>query len=388
MRTNSINPLPLETFKKLSEIHKPHCISIYLPMFKKGMEQNQEMGPATLKSHINELEKALHTYGLKDPEIKAYLNPLYSLVENRELWRNPSDGLAIFLEKESGMQYFQLPVSFNPVNYLSDHFYMLPLFPLYQQNGAFFILALSRDYVRLYKADRYSLEDLNLEIHAPKQLEEVVGYDYEQKTLQFRTGQGGYHGTFHGHGEGKDDAKPELIKFFKEIDKAVRELLGDSQAPLIVAGVARWHSLYKEVNSYPNLYEEALWGDPEFKDINVLHQEAWESIAPYFKAQLNTKIGAYRNQEHLPITSNQLSDIIPAAINGRIDTLFMEKGTDQYGTYTGKRCLILDSEKTEKNSSLFNKVALDTFLKGGKVFMLNQEDMPNSGRPLNALFRF
>ena len=101
MRSNNTKPLPLETFKKLSETHKPYCISIYLPMYKKGKEQNQEMGPATLKSHIHKLEKTLDINGLKEQEIKDYLNPLYSLVEDRELWRNPSDGLAIFLEKRN-----------------------------------------------------------------------------------------------------------------------------------------------------------------------------------------------------------------------------------------------------------------------------------------------
>ena len=260
---------------------------------------------------------------------------------------------------------------------------------MYHQNGEYFILGLSRDYVKLYKADRYGLSDLHLETSAPEQLEEVVGYDYEQKALQFRSGQAGYaQGSFHGHGEGKDDEKLELIKFFKEIDKGVRELLGNSKAPLIVAGVARWHSLYKEVNSYPNLYDQALLGDPEFKDINALHQESWGLIAPCFAATLTAKTKAYLNQEHLPTTSNQLSDIVPAAENGRVDTLFIEKGKDQYGTYTKNKCLILDSEKTPKNISLFNKVALDTFLRGGKVYTLDKEHMPHSRRAINALFRF
>ncbi|MCX2720764.1 baeRF7 domain-containing protein [Lentiprolixibacter aurantiacus] len=389
MRSISTKPLPLNTFKNLSETRNPFCVSIYLPMFKKGKEQNQEMGPATLKSQIHRLEKTLGEYGMKDPEIKEYLKPLHSLVENRELWRNPGDGLAIFLEKESGLQYYLLPFSFEPVSYVSNHFYMLPLYPMYHQNGEYFILGLSRDYVRLYKADRYGLRDLNLETHAPEQLEEVVGYDYQQKTLQFRSGQAGYaQGSFHGHGEGKDDEKIELIKFFKEIDKGVRKLLGESNAPLIVAGVSRWHSLYKEVNSYPNLYKEALWGDPEFKDVGTLQQEAWELVAPYFKATLDAKIRAYRENVHRSNTSHQIADILRAVKDGRVDTLFIQKGTDEFGTYSEKGCIILDSEKTKKNISIYNRMARDTFLKGGKVYILDKGHMPYSKRPINALFRY
>ena len=389
MRSNNTNPLPLKTFNNLLEKRNPFCISIYLPMFKKGKEQNQDMGPAILKVQINKLEKELSAYDLKEQEIKAYLEPLHALVQERDLWRNPGDGLAIFMDKVSGLQYFRLPFSFQETSYLSDHYYVLPLFPLYHQNGEYFILGLSRDYIKLYKADRFGYRDLNLETHAPEQLEEAVGYDYAQKNLQFRTGQAGYkQGSFHGHGEGKDDEKTELLKFFKEIDKGVKELLGESNAPLIVAGVTRWHSLYREVNSYPNLYGEALTGDPEFKDINTLHQESWELIKPYFSAALETKTQAYLNQEHLPITSNQFSDIVPAAEEGRIDTLFMERNSDQYGSYTAKKCLILDSEKSIKNVSLFNMVARNTFLKGGKVFTLDKVNMPHSKKSLNALFRF
>lgn len=389
MRSNSTHPMTRNTFETLSGIRRPNCISIYLPMFKKGKEQNQEMGPSTLKTHIHNLEKVLSQHGLKEQEITQYLTPLQSLVTDRELWRNPGEGLAIFLDDTSGLQYFVLPLTFTENYYVSDHFYLLPLLPLYHQNGQYYVLSLSRDHIKLYEADRYGLKDLFLETHAPERLEEVVGFDYEQKTLQFRTGQAEYaQGAFHGHGEGKDDEKLELLKFFKEVNKGVNALVGSDQAPLLIAGVSRWHALYKEVNTYPNLFEEALLGDPEFKDQTGLHQETWELIAPYFTETLHTKVKAYRDKEHLENTSHQISDIVPAAKNGRVDTLFVRSDADHYGTYTDKQCLILDTEKTPKNRSLFNMVALDTFLQGGKVYVLDEATMPYPKRPLNALFRY
>jgi len=389
MRLNITHPLPVDTFKSLAGVQKPNSVSLYLPMFKKGKEQNQEMGPATLKTQINELEKILSLNGLKNQMIADYLAPIKALVADRELWRNPSDGLAIFLNEQSGLQYYQLPISFEKTTYVGDHFYLLPLFQLYQVNGQYCILELSQDHVKLYQADRYGLQDLFIEMHAPEQLEEAVGYDYKQKSLQFRTGQAGFaQGAFHGHGEGKDDEKKELIKFFKEIDKAVTKTLDGNKAPLLIAGVSRWHSLYEEVNTYSKLYKEPLVGDPEFKNKGMLHKESWKLIRPYFEETLRNKTAGFKDQEHLEITSHQISDILPAAENGRVDTLFIKKGADLFGTYGPKKCLILDSEKTTKNKSLVNKAALDTFQKGGYVYVLEQEDMPFSRRAVNALFRY
>ncbi len=201
MRLNNTHPLPVDTFKILAGVRKPNSISLYLPMFKKGKEQNQEMGPATLKTQIHEVAKTLSLNGLSNQQISAYLAPLKSLVDDRELWRNPSDGLVIFMDQDSGLQYFQLPVSFEVTTYVSDHFYLLPLLQLYQVNGQYYVLELSQDHVKLYEADRYGIQDLFIEMHAPEQLEEAVGFDYRQKTLQFRTGQAGFsQGAFHGHG--------------------------------------------------------------------------------------------------------------------------------------------------------------------------------------------
>ena len=381
--------MPVDTFKSLAGLQKPNSISLYLPMFKKGKEQNQEMGPATLKTQIHEVGKTLDQKGLSDQEISEFLAPVKALVENRELWRNPSDGLAIFIDKDTGLQYFQLPISFEITTYVGDHFYLLPLLQLYQVNGHYYILELSQDHVKLYQADRYGIQDLFIETHTPEQLEEAVGFDHQQKTLQFRTGQAAFsQGTFHGHGEGKDDEKKELLKFFKEIDKGVKETLDANKAPLIIAGVSRWHSLYQEVNTYSNLHEDPLIGDPEFKNKGQLHEESWKLIRPYFEQTLRSKITAYKDQQHLETTSHQISDILPAAENGRVDTLFVRKGADLFGTYGPKKCLILDSEKTTKNISLLNMAALNTYLKGGNVYTLKEKDMPYTRRPVNALFRY
>ncbi|WP_273568070.1 hypothetical protein [Maribacter halichondriae] len=96
MNTAEINPLPKESFESLMEKRALHCVSIYLPMDKKGKEQNLHLAQALLKQCINQVKNELSEYQMHDSEIADYLRPLEQLLDKVDLWRNPSDGLAIF----------------------------------------------------------------------------------------------------------------------------------------------------------------------------------------------------------------------------------------------------------------------------------------------------
>ena len=105
------HPLPKTIFENLANTHGLHCVSIYLPMNKDGKEQNARIAQATLKQCLKKVHKDLEHHEMDPQEIKKYLKPIEALLVDIELWRNPSDGLAIFLDK-NGINYYTLPISF------------------------------------------------------------------------------------------------------------------------------------------------------------------------------------------------------------------------------------------------------------------------------------
>lgn len=389
MLTSVFQPLPKKVFETLANKHYAHCVSIYLPMPKIGKEQKEHLAQANLKSCIKEVHKTLSEYQLHEDEINKYIKPIEELIINSELWRNPSEGLAIFLDSEE-LTYYMLPIPFETKTYVASHFYLKPLLPLYHENGIYYLLELSQDYVKLYEASKYSFKDLHLKSFAPDQLEKAVGFDYRPKMLQFRSGQDAFSsGSFHGHGEGKDDKKKELFTFFRAIDKGLMLEIKNHDAPLIIACVNELFNNYKEANTYPNLFNKNISGDPEFIEKNQLHKDSWKLIKAYFGKTKQTKLNQFTELYNTPKTSYQISDIIPAALNGKIDTLFVENNTDLYGTYNKLNGKIkLDKERKINNASLTNLTALKTFLQGGKVYLLDADEMPIKGRSLNALFRY
>lgn len=383
------HPLPKSIFEKLANTHKLYCVSIYLPMHKDGKTQNERLAQATLKQCLKKVTANLERHEMHPQEIKKYLKPVEALLTNIELWRNPSDGLALFLDKNE-FNYYVLPVSFEIKTMVSDHFYLLPLLPLYQEEETYYVLELSQDYVKLYEANKYGYQDMLIEDFAPPQLEEAVGFDFRQNMLQFRGGQS-FQGaeTYHGKGPGKDDVKKELFTYFRAIDNGVNKIIFNKKAPLILACANPLFGLYKEANTYPNLFENYIAGDSEFKNKTKLHQESWKLVHPYFEKTKEDKLLQYKELYHTPKTSYQISEIVPAAINGKIDTLFVQTGEDEFGIFDQQTNRVLFRKETDlNNASLTDLCAVNTFLQGGKVFFLASEKMPDQGQIMNALLRY
>ncbi|QXP58313.1 hypothetical protein [Olleya sp. HaHaR_3_96] len=389
MYTSTNHPFPQKKLKILASKQSAHTVTIYLPMNKKGKEQNEHLAQAHLKKCVKEIHQTLTNYQLNKVEINNYLKPIEDLIANVDLWRNPSDGLAVFLD-QNGISYYTLPIAFEVKTYVSNHFYLKPLLPLYYEDGVYFLLELSADYVKLYKCSKFSYKDLNIENFAPNQLKKAIGTDYKDKMLQFRTGHSAHtRGSFHGYGEGKDDYKKELITFFRAIDLGVKKLIDNRKAPLLLACTDQLYPLYKEASLYPNLYKNHLNGDPEFKNKTLMHQESWSLMQDYFNATKKDKIDLFTELYNTQKVSYSPSEIISAAIHGKIDTLFVKKGTDLFGIYYNiNNSVRLDESKEITNTSLLNLACMQTFLQGGNVFELDPEHMPIKEQPINAIFRY
>jgi hypothetical protein len=389
MYTSEFHPLPIKTFETLASNHYMHCVSIYLPMHKTGKEQNEHLAQENLKKCIKNVHKTLKAYLLPKEEIVNYLKPIEALIADLELWRNPSNGLAIFLDNK-GLNYYTLPIEFETKIQVASNFYLVPLLPLYEDDEKYYLLELSQDYVKLYEASKFGLTNLHIKSLAPDTLEKAVGSDFKQKTLQIRSGQDAFGtGAFHGHGEGIDDKKKELFTFLSAIDKGVKKAIKNSKAPLVIASTNSLFNHYKQASTYANLYAENCKGDPEFKNKTNLHKASWELIKTYFEENKKQQLKQFSELYNTPKISYQLNEIIPAAISGKIATLFVEKNTDAYGIYNqenGK--LILNKNKAVVNASLTNLAAIQTFIKGGKVYTLDSKEMPAQGEQLNAIFRF
>jgi hypothetical protein len=385
-----------ELTRKLNEL----CISIYMPTHRAGREVQQD--PIRLKNLLGETEERLIAGGLRTPEAQDLLEPAQNLLWNSLFWQHQSDGLAIFLSSEV-FRYYRLPFNFEALVVVTDRFHVKPLLPLLSGDGRFYVLALSQNEIRLLQGTRYSVSEVNLE-HVPESLPEILKWDDPEKQLQFHTTTrtpGGERvrptvkrkrpAIFHGHGVASaDDPKDHIARYFHRVDEGLGEVLGGTRAPLVLAGVDYLLPIYQGANTYPHLVDEGIEGNPEELSAEELHERAWAIVHPLFltaqeeaAAQYRQLAGAGSEQ-----TSNDLKQVVPAAYHGRVETLFVAIGLQQWGSFDPHTSVVsLHEEAQPGDEDLLDYAAVQTLLNGGTVYAVESEKVPYEA-PLAAVFRY
>lgn len=375
---------------QLADMHNTHCVSIFIPTHRAGEETLQGKDALNLKNQLKEIKSKLEIKGMNASEIEIFTKPINELVNNKEFWRHQSDGLAIFLS-DNVFHKYTIPVYFEEFNYLSNEFYLKPLIPLFNGDGVFYLLTLKKDEVKLYEGTRHSITEIVVNDLIPSRLEDRVGYDYEQKSLQFRTQQGNKGaGLFHGHGDHDSNEKKELMEYFRAIDKGLMKLLHDDQhPPLIICSLDFYFSIYQEVNTYQNLSSQYISGNPGDKDIILLHEEAWELIQPYFNKVKLEKLDKFSALAGTGKTSSDINELFKAAFEGKVDTLFLENRTDIFGTYhPATQEVKIEDVHNSQNVSLMNLLAIKVLENRGTVYLIEKDDMPVKSAKINGLFRY
>ena len=369
--------MPLITksiFKELAEVRQRPCISIYIPTSRAGDNKKSRI---RFKNKVQEVRKELQEQEMQHKQIQEFTQPLEMLLEDGDAWRHMSDGLAVFLSPGK-FAYSVFPVRFREYAEVNTHFYLLPLMPVFNGDGQFFVLALSLNQVRLFEGTRDHVAEIAIEDLVPQTLQDTVGHDYEQKSLQFRTGQSGPgQSVYHGQGRGKDYKKEEIVKHLREVDRNLNKVLRNYDAPLVIACVDYIFALYKTASTYNNLYPKNISGSPDEAQMENLHQDAWALLKDEFEKHRKDALRQYEFLSSKGRTASIIDDVVAAAEEGRIETAFLKKDESLWGRVDkGSGKVIVDKEKSPDNHCLLDRVAKETFLQGGKVYIQDPEEMP------------
>ncbi len=379
--------------EQLMNEDQQRCVSIYLPTHRTGVETQQD--PIRLKNQLKEAEKLLSDQGVSTRDVQSMLEPASKLLTDSTFWQHQSDGLAIFLTANS-VHHYRLPLNFEELVVVKNNFYIKPLLPLFTGDGQFYILALSQNHIRLLNGTRYSISEVDIAQLAGR-MDEVIASDDHQVSLQLHTSGvvGGKSGdnsvTFHGQGGGSDEsAKEDLLRYFHVVDDGMREILQGDRAPLVLAGVEYLLPIYKEANTYPNLIDKVITGNPDLLSANELHKSAWEILGPLFQAAQEEAIALYQQLDGQASerAARTLEKIVPAAYHGQVETLFVAIGVQQSGAFHPATNAIEIHEQPESgDENLLDLASVQTYLKGGIVYAVEPEKVPG-GTNAAAVLRY
>ncbi|MBW2560969.1 MAG: hypothetical protein JRE40_08955 [Deltaproteobacteria bacterium] len=347
------------------------CVSIYMPTIRKGTEIQQNQ--IRYKNLLRDAGDRLLASGeLRPSEIKEMLAPAQELLGNIPFWQGQGDGLALFMAEES-LTYYRLPQNFEELVVITDRFHIKPLIPTLVSDTEFSILAISQKNVRFLKCSLQRVQETDIS-GIPENIDEALNLDDFEKRLQRHTG--------------AEDMKAKILKYFKLIDKGLRELLRDKKSPLIFAGVDYLFPIYREANTYPHLTDRWISGNPEGLSAERLSDMAWPVVEDRLKTKRADALAQYSQNAGTGLTSSNIGEIVREAFHGRIGTLFVPVGVQQWGTFNPITDKVeMDTEAGAWNEDLLDLAAIQTILNGGTVYAIKQSEMPEDSS-LAAIFRY
>ncbi|MFW6241291.1 MAG: hypothetical protein ACOC98_11825, partial [Thermodesulfobacteriota bacterium] len=382
-----MDQLTPETLNQLLEFQNGMAVSIYMPAERRGPETRQN--PIRFKNMVKRAE-SLWAEAAGDPTPNDVFDPARRLVEDHVFWQNQSSGLAAFLSK-NGMKSYRLPISFEELAIVADRFHVKPLIGFVAEDRRFFVLALSGKNTRLVRCTRQTAQEIEPE-EMPASLQEALAFDLPQKQLQFHTGtaEGGERraAVYHGQGGGESDKAEVMTRFCQAIRAGVNEILGDGNAPLVLAGAEPLVSMFREVNTYPRLAVQHVPGNPDERSPEALRDAAWEALIPQIERERTEAVDRFMDATNGDRACRDLRRILPAALHGRVDTLLIAEGVRQFGRYDPDTdTLNLSGNPKPGEGDLLDLVAGQTLLKGGSVFPLPPAQVPGEA-PVAALMRY
>lgn len=394
-----MNLLPLEDdlsslkqdLEALSQEQNELCVSIYMPTFRLGV--NTLQNPTRFKNLLRKAAEKLEARGLSPEKIQAVLGWAHRTVEDYPFWQHQSQGLVAFLSEHT-YKIYRLPFHVDELVFVQGHFYAKPLLPLLSVNTRFFLLALGQKTVRLYDCTRFSMEEMQLR-DVPRSLEEALKYDETERAHHKSPGGEGRRAggapVFHAHGvdaTDKQNVKRDVLRFMQMVSRSVHDAVAGQNAPLVIAALEYIIPIYQEANTYPHLLERGVDGNPEDLRCEEMHQAAWRIVEPYFQREEQDTISRYRMLLGRGLASNSLNEVVPAAFDGRIEALLVSAGAMSWGRFNpDTHDVEYRDERDSSGEDLVEVAAVKTFLKGGAVFSLDQEAMPDQA-PVAAVYRY
>jgi Bacterial archaeo-eukaryotic release factor family 11 len=357
---------------RLLDSRQPVSVSIYLPTdpVSDGEAERIELG-----NLAGEAERQLTEAGTAKADVGAVADAIADLADDPELWRHRARSLAVFVTPESSLT-FRLPNHLLPLVEVSDRFHVKPLLRAVTFPQVALVLALAQGSVRVVEITP-DVDPAPVDVPGlPRDVASSVGKASIRDRSPSRRLQGA---------EGQ---KVRMRQFARQVDQALRPLLGGLGVPLILAAAEPLESIYRSVSTYPLLAGPGVSGSPEGMSDAELAEAARRVLDELNAASLRDVLELYNRRESESRAAADLAVVARAATFGAVDTVLVDIDESVPGVIDDQTGAIeLDDADDAVNYGVVDEIARRVWRTGGTVLAVRREDVPGDG-PAAAILRY
>lgn len=363
----------LTEIKALSEARDPVSVSIYLAT----TPETQHIGAARtrLGQMLKEAESQLQDADTAKRSIWPINEQVHDLMDDDDFWETQAHALAIFVTPTRLITH-RFAAQITETLQVSDRFHLKPLLRSVTVPQSGFVLALEEDRVRMFqiiageRAVEIKVPDM------PKDAHSVAG----TASINSRSASGRIHG-----GEGQNI---HLRQYARKVDAALRPFLSGRSEPLILAAADPLLSVFRSVNSYPNLIDTAIEESPAKMSEAEIKDQAQPVIRAQHEARVKSALEIFSARENEGRATADIAHAARAATYGAVDTLLVDMDEVIAGTVddTDGAVTFADGESAA-SYGVVDEIAGRVLANGGTVLAVRSADLP-ANASLAAILRF
>ncbi|HEX5544628.1 MAG TPA: hypothetical protein VFX10_03965 [Nitrospira sp.] len=144
------------------------------------------------------------------------------------------------------------------------------------------------------------------------------------------------------------------------------------------------------MSAYCFILEEIAVGNPDGVPDDELHRKALPIADRHFEQTRAKAVAEYHEGIAKGRAGHMLAEVLTAAFQGRIATLFIPLGMRRWGRFDFNRLVLEEHDREEpSDEELLDLAAARTLRQGGKVkvYGMKPEEIPG-GRLLAAVYRY
>lgn len=297
--------------------------------------------------------------GADDADVAAMAELVEQLSRDDRFWERQAESLAVFLTP-TGVRTFRLPNRLTPSVHVADRFHVTPLLRAVTFPRATWILALSLGRVRL----------LATSAAGPPEEVEVPGMPADIEEMRLTRA---------------DHARE--INFVREVDHALRGVVGGSDLPLILAATVDTAASFRSVTSLTNLVEPLLRGNPDEASAQELAEEAQDVLDGLHAAELAELAELLDERSSEGRAATDVADVARLATMGAVDTLLVDMDASLPGTVADDGAVSFAAGDDPGVHDVVDELVRRVHLAGGRILAVRREDVPGGGE-VAALLRY
>ncbi len=308
----------------LKHEHRP-CITLVVSPGVKAV--GLATGVAAYRALVRDALKQCERYRLGQIEEEALFEPLNALEKDTLFWQEHQHSVLIYRSEDLFRVEHRI-AQWESRAIVDDVFHLRHLVADRNLDVDYHVLVVAKNKAELYHGslDVLVLDDAKL-VQSKKEITEAsdnMRQQFHSAASPAHRGSGS-NAFYTGAGEDNDEARQDQIRYLKALDGEVVAALAGSRDPLVLVGVEETMARYRKYSDYPNVSQETLRYQEEYKDIAKLHRDTLEVIKKEVgdpKAELVAKIDEEIYHPDGKVVAG-LESLLARAEEGRIQSVMI-----------------------------------------------------------------